>query len=72
MTSSVDPLPKTKELHEIPDIERKRCMKDVKRRLSRKILHQMAKANYDPHYEGMVVYHGKLYYVNMMNRVVKE
>ena len=68
MTSSVDPLPKTKELHEIPDIERKRCMKDVKRRLSRKILHQMAKA----HYEGMVVYHGKLYYVNMMNRVVKE
>lgn len=47
-------------------------MKDVKRRLSRRILHQMTKANYDPHYEGMVVYHGKLYYVNMMNRVVKE
>ena len=48
------------------------CMKDVRRRVARKILHDMAKYNYDPYYEGMVVYHGKLYYVNMMSRVVKE
>ena len=48
------------------------CMKDVRRRVTRKILHDMAKYNYDPYYEGMVVYHGKLYYVNMMSRVVKE
>ena len=48
------------------------CMKDVRRRDARKILHDIAKYNYDPYYEGMVVYHGKLYYVNMMSRVVKE